>query len=349
MALESLVSAPNKNSFVKANLYIASLLFQLGCRIRHFLYDKAFFSCFHASCPVVSVGNLAVGGTGKTPFIQKLVEELACDPGVIAIVSRGYRSELEQGGGHLVSNGGGPETSVSLAGDEAFWLAQNTNASVWVGKKRFMSIKQACLLGSKLIILEDGLQHRKVFRDVEIVLLDANDLWGRGYFLPRGYLRDLPSRLQKADFVVVTKLGENCDEKEIEKSIRQYTQAPIVGFGLQYVLEQDLVGKQVGAFCGIAKPDSFYKALKDQGLIVVETLTSRDHEIFPQKELEAFASSCKKQGAVALVCTEKDWVKLSSCSKEILPIFVLKMNFVCVWNENVWQEMKQTLHTRCNS
>jgi tetraacyldisaccharide 4'-kinase len=342
-------SKAKKNCLIESVLYGFSLLFQGVCFIRHFLYDYGVLSSVHAKCLVVSVGNIAVGGTGKTPFVQKLVQELSFDPGKIAIVSRGYRSKLEKGGGERISSGSGPIQPVHLAGDEAFMLSKNTKASVWVGKKRFISIERACMQGSSLIILEDGFQHRKVARDFEIVLLDAKDLWGKGYFLPRGLLRDFPSRLKKADWIAVTRIGKEEDKEKIIQSIRRYTNAPVMGFSPSYQLDEAVKKKKVGAFCGIANPSFFYEALRGLGVFVVDTLTSIDHKLPSQAEIEQFALSCKAQGAEALVCTEKDFVKITKLQVSSLPIFALKMDFVCVWNENVWQEMKQTIHTRCNT
>ena len=332
-----------KAPILRGVFYVISLFFQLGVRIRHVLYNRALLKTFTSTRPVISVGNIVAGGTGKTPFVCKLVRELSKVPGYAAILSRGYRSEREKKTSLRVSSGFGPEVPSSICGDEPYWLALETNASVWIGQDRVSSGNMAVEAGAKLLILEDGFQHRRLQRDMEIVLLNGFDLFGKGYFLPRGYLRDSPKRLEKADYVVVTYIEKNHDKAKIYSEIRRFTKAPILGFSAKYSLEEGVKGKKVGAFCGIAKPDIFYEALKSLGLDLVNTFTSADHVIPSKEDLEIFAALSKARGAEYLMCTEKDFVKYSTETDLALPVSVLKMDLECVWNENFWKEMIETI------
>ncbi len=348
MTLESYVidyiEGRRKNSFIRGFLYGISLFFHLGCKIRHCCYDYGIFKSYKVAPPVISVGNLVAGGTGKTPFVEMLVKELSLKVPSIAIIARGYRSTKEKGSGvYQVSKGEGPLLPIDICGDESYWLAKKTQASIWVGKDRVASARLAAKQGSHLIILEDGLQHRRLKRDKEIILLHAADLFGKGHFLPRGYLRDLPIRLEKADFIIVTHLEEGPAKEEILLQIRAFSKAPVIGFSTHYVLQENIAGVKIGAFCGIAKPEFFYKALQDLGGELIETFTSKDHILPSQNELEAFGKQCKQKQAMCLITTEKDDVKLGVNQVAGIPVFVLKMEFKCVWNKNLWQELCQSM------
>lgn len=346
MSFESLVvdciEGKKKNFFLLQAFSLCSILFKFLCKVRHFCYDKKLLKSRQVSCPVISIGNLVAGGTGKTPFVQLIVKELSKKNIPIAILSRGYRSKKTKKT-LQVSSGVGPMQSVESCGDEAYWLAKETNASIFIGKDRIASAKKAIQLGSKLLILEDGMQHRRLKRDIEIVLLHAADLFGKGHFLPMGYLRDFPSRLKKASLIIVTHLEEGASCMEILQKIRVFTEAPVVGFSASYHLQENIAGQKIGAFCGIAKPFFFYKALEGLGGKIVQTLSSEDHMLPVKKNLEDFARNCKEEGVACLVCTEKDYVKLNRNEILGLPVFALKMNFRCVWNENLWQEFCQSI------
>ncbi len=349
MSIESfaveVIEGRKKSLFVQGSFYILSLFFRLITTLRHFLYDFGVFRRYRSSSFIVSVGNIVAGGTGKTPFVRKLVEECIKNPGSIAIFSRGYRSKKKRGNLE-VSKGQGPIVSSEQAGDEPFWLAEKTKASIFVGKDRVLSAHLAEKKNIRVAILEDGFQYRSLERNLDIVLLDALDLFGKGHFLPRGYLRDSPKRLKKADVVVVTHIQENVNKEDVLRQIREFTKAPVLGFRSSYGLDPEVKGALIGAFCGIAKPDLFYLALEDIGCSIVEKLTSLDHMMPSLEDLEHFALDCKSKGAKFLVCTEKDLVKFSNKKSLSLPVVVLKMDFECIWNEKFWKEMCESIKNR---
>ncbi len=347
MGIEScvidLIEGRKRSFFLKNVLYLLSLGYRGIVASRNFLYHSKIFKSYKSPLPVVSVGNLVAGGTGKTPFVQKLISEILKKPGDVAIITRGYRSEAESDS-IQASLGQGPRVSVSVCGDEAYWLASHTKASVFVGRDRERNLKKAFDSKAKIAILEDGFQHRQVQRDVDIVLLSAADLFGKGYCLPRGYLRESPKNLQRADWIIVTQLETRFSSEKILEKIRPFSKAPIIGFSSRFELSPAVKGKKVGAFCGIAKPDSFYKALTE--VEVVKTLTLQDHCAPSIKELNQFALECQRLGAEYLICTEKDQVKLLDTLFTPIPIEVLKMKLECIWNENVWKEMVHSIQTR---
>lgn len=347
MSIESFVidniEERKKTFLLKELLYVISLCFRIGSKVRHFLYDRNLLKTFSSQIPVVSIGNIVAGGTGKTPFARKLIKDLEGNPGDIAILSRGYRSKRKGKISFQVSEGFGPEVPSDISGDEPYWLALETNASIWVGRDRVQSALLATKAGARLLILEDGFQHRQLKRNIEIVLLDASDLFGRNHFLPRGYLRDSPKRLSKADFIVVTRLEENHSKQHILEEIRRFTDVPVLGFKAKYQVEESIKGKKVAAFCGIAKPESFYSALKSLGFDLVNSFTSVDHVMPSCEELEIFASIAKIKGAECLLCTEKDYVKYPVERVLPLPMFVLKMDLECIWNEDVWEKVIESI------
>jgi len=349
MSLESFVieyiEGKRTNPLIKGGLFVLSLCFQTIIRARNFLYDTHLLKTEKVPSFVVSVGNIVAGGTGKTPFVEMLIKELAISGKTIAVLSRGYRSKNKREV-LCVSKGNGPLQSVEIAGDEPYWLAQRTRAFVIVSKNRALAAKYAINLGASLIILEDGMQHRKLHRDMEIVILHGKDLFGKGLFLPAGYLRDLPESLAKASQIIVTHLDEVSDKEKIEAAIRRYSSARVIGFAALYTAEQELQGVKIGAFCGIGKPSVFYEALRSLGSDVVGTLSSEDHMLPSVETLKQFAKECKQKGASYLVCTEKDRIKLPFDSIFDLPILTVNMKFKCIWNENLWQELCQSIAGR---
>jgi tetraacyldisaccharide 4'-kinase len=181
--------------------------------------------------------------------------------------------------------------------------------------------------------------------------LHAQDLWGGGQFLPRGYLRDFPQRLKQAKWIVVThwEEGNSSNQEDIIEQIQKYTDAPIMGLQTKYLLEEEVIRKRkIGAFCGIARPSVFYQALSSFDMQIVKKLSLKDHGTPSLRQLCVFADDCQRLGAKYLVCTEKDLVKWSEKDLDCLPLPLvpLKMEFTCTWNQNVWKEMIQSIKNK---
>ncbi len=311
------IEGRRKGAFLKGALYAMSGFFEMGVKLRNIAFDRQWIKEKKVSIPVISIGNIIAGGTGKTAFIQRFAKDLRTI-GKVSILSRGYRSEIEKVGGslHLVEQS---RITPEVCGDEAYLLFKSLPEVVlFVGKDRVLNAERAVYHEADLILLDDGMQYRILYRDLEIVMLHADDLYGKGFFLPRGYLRDSPKRLESADAVIVNHIQDLDHFCEMEKEISQWTKVPIIGTRMvpeeieTYSGEhlRGLKDRRIGTFCGLGKPDSFFKTLFEIGGEIVEKWILPDH-IGPTKEgLINFADRCLERGCDIIICSEKDWVKL---------------------------------------
>jgi tetraacyldisaccharide 4'-kinase len=290
---------------------------------------------------VISIGNIAVGGTGKTPLVELLASELSSQfP--LAIVTRGFKSQSEHRNVRIDIE---EPNGSSLYGDEPMLLSLKTKVPVFVGKNRFKSGLMAIEEGAKCILLDDGMQHRKLHRDLEIAIVDAKDPFCSHRFLPAGFLRDEVSALKKADVIIALSV---CNEKEycaVRKKLRAVSEAPLVGMYKQPIWTHDV--KKVGLFCGIGKPEQFVETVRDLKLDIVDTLFSLDHKVPSFEELHGYALSCKAKGAEALICTEKDQIKL--VSKELpLPVLALPIVLKVAQGKEAWEKFLKTVVKKVN-
>ncbi len=332
------IEGEKKAPFVKVLLQSASQCYRIGIAIRNFAYDRELLSATKIAMPVISVGNIVAGGTGKTPFVQLLVQELL-KMGKVAILSRGYRSAIEKSGKVAKLD---VRSSPQAFGDEPVFLARKLEAAmVFAGKRRIESAKAAALQGAEIIVLDDGMQHRKLARDIEIVVMDGQDLFGKGFYLPRGFLRDSPKRLREADFIVVSSVKNEKEWNTLKVEIKKYSNAPLIGVQLKTLNGRVIKGKKVAVFCAIAKPLKFMKTVEEAGAHIICKMTALDHSAFTQKELINFSEKAKAEGAELLVCTEKDFVKLSEPFGFDLPLVALKTEFTIFSGEAYFIDLLQ--------
>lgn len=311
---EEIMTGRRKGGLLSFPLLLISWFYGLAVRLRHLYYDAG-FGCTKVSIPVISVGNVTVGGSGKTPFAQYFASKLA-ENVKVAIISRGYGSERARGKQSLKIS---PDRRAKYVGDEPLLLAKNVQkADVWVGAHRRESAKCAIEQGSEVAILDDGMQHRKIHRDFEIVCVDANTQFLNGHFLPRGFLRDDPKRMKNADLIIV--YGENVDTSPI----RKYTQAPIVRMKKEVMNPEVYERKKVALFCGISQPHRFFDMVQSGAEEIMQHAYVDDHAPFEQ--LDAFAKSAKERGAECIVCTEKDLVKIDPNQELALPVYAVKLS-----------------------
>ena len=334
-------------SFLRLILRIFSLIFQLAVTIKNWAFDRGWLRKYYPPVPlVISIGNIVAGGTGKTPVTMMIADEFY-NTFLIAILSRGYRGKAESLPTPVwLSKGNGPMHPASFCGDEPYLLALNLpKALVFVGKDRHKSSNMAARAGAQVILLDDGMQHRRLARDLEVVVIDAYDPFGQGYFLPRGFLREGARSLIRADLIILNHIQDPEVFESCRRKIKPFTKAPMVGTRMQVVGVFDLEGnpidslrgKIVGAFCGIAHPDYFQKTVAEEGAQVVSNLVVPDHENFDLTALEKFAILCKTAGAHYLVCTEKDKVKLNIGQQLALPVVWLKTKLGLVHGESEWK------------
>jgi tetraacyldisaccharide 4'-kinase len=316
----------------------AAWLYRGGLAIREAAYQSGWFHRGRLACPVVSVGNLTVGGTGKTPSVEFVARRLTDGGRRVAIVSRGYgrRSSAPV---ELVSDGSGPRVPVDHAGDEPLLLARRLpGVAVVVGADRLAAGRWTVEhLRPDVVLLDDGFQQRRLLKDVEIVCVDARAPWGPGGLFPRGTLREPPSALARAHLLIATRAGEGRSRLGVLDEIRWYA-GPLsclaanyavegleeVGSGSRHPLEA-LHGRHVLAFAGIAAPERLAETLAASGALVRDVVPFPDHHAYGPRDLDAVARRARAVGASLLVTTEKDAVRLASAGEPALPMWMLRV------------------------
>lgn len=285
----------------------------LGARNRY--YDRP-EAIRHAPVPVLSVGNLTVGGTGKTPLVAWLAGQLLALGRRPAVVSRGYGGTAGRGP-CVVSRGQGPLCSADVCGDEPYLLARSLPmVSVVVGADRWAGATAAAGAGADVVILDDGFQHRRLARDLDLVLLDARDPFGGFRLLPAGTLREPIRGLARADLALVTRSRPDQTHEAIESEVRRHNpHAPILRAGHRRVGFFDSAGRTAErprnavVFCGIGNPRSFRDDLEAENVRIAAFEASRDHHRYDVAEVRRLRSLAASLNAVP-VTTEKDLVRL---------------------------------------
>lgn len=308
-------------------LRVLSIVFRQMVSSRNFLYSRQIFKSKDVACRVVSIGNLTVGGTGKTPVVIKTVELLQSIGCSVAVVSRGYK---RKGSGHfVVSDGDSFIANPEDSGDEPHIIASSlAGVPVVVGKDRYRAAEYAFShFRPDVIVLDDAFQHRRLFRNVDVVTIDAGNPYGNGYFLPRGILRELPKELKRAKAVIVTNFHDGMRRDRIERMIRYFNSKVPIFYsthkpkGLRpagnanneagersgnHTAPESLRGAKIAALSNIACPESFRRTLISLGAVIIRHHIMADHHRYTQEELERIESDSIDAGAEMLVMTAKD-------------------------------------------
>ncbi len=312
------------------------VLYGAVTRARLAAYRSGLFSISQLPVPVISVGNITTGGTGKTPLVDWVCRVLAGDGYKTCVLTRGYRRsnpEVQV----VVSDGTRVLADARQSGDEPFLLARNLLgvAAVIANADRVAAGHWAIQnFGTSAFVLDDGFQHLRISRDLDIVTIDATNPWGDGALLPHGRLREELSGLSRANCIVITRAEQIESLDYLKKSIQRYTPAPILTSRMVTsrlrTIHGDVVDKSrlsnepVGAFCGIGNPASFFTHLQREGAKLTLTHAYPDHHVYKQFEVDQLAARAKAAGATALVTTAKDAVKLDALSIA-LPCYVLEV------------------------
>ena len=282
-------------------LYLLSLLYGGAVDLRNFLYDREILKSKKLPVPVVSVGNISAGGTGKTSLVRYLAQELGRTLRM-AVLLRGYRRKSK--GALIVSEWGEIRAGIEEAGDEAYLLAKLLpRVSVVVSEDRYEGGVLAVQdLGAELVILDDGFQHRKLYRNIDIVLLKKGDLTDR--LLPAGLLREPVRNIARADTVVLSYQDVEPFEfefggKPIFKMFRKFT--GLLNTRFERVPLEALKDREVIAFAGLGSNEQFFRSLEKLGFKLKERLSFPDHYHYRDFEL-------KKEEVY--ITTLKDMVKL---------------------------------------
>lgn len=312
--------------------------FYLGViNFRNWLYDHKIFKEDRLACPVISVGNITVGGTGKTPCVIMLARMLQKNGFQPAVISRGYGGSSVSRY-NVVSDGDKILLDSATAGDEPLLMAHALKGiPVITGAKRIIPGRAAIdKFGANVLICDDAMQHRQIFRDINLVLMDGKSLQGKNYILPRGRFREPLQEIRRADAILMTRFeeGTKTDEKirmliatekiPVFRSIHQ-PQDIIRGDYSESQPASGLKGKKVFAFCGIANPDSFEKTLLAVQAGLLSFKIFADHHRFGEKEVEELKAGFIKSGADYLVTTEKDAMRLQGYPEFLKELFVLRV------------------------
>ena len=319
-------------NLVRKFLFPFAILYGFITSIRNFFFDKGILKSYSFDVPVIAVGNLSVGGTGKTPQIEYLIRLLSSKYKV-ATLSRGYKRKSE---GFVLADA---HSNASILGDEPFqFYTKFPNIQVAVDANRKNGIEQLLSQESKpdIILLDDAYQHRKVKAGFYILLTSYGDLYADDFILPTGNLRESRSGAQRANLVIVTKCPENLslDEQQKIKEKLKLTVSQELYFSfidydekvyseIQSLTVEEIKNTDTVLLAGIAKPKPFFDYLKGEK---TETLTFPDHHHFTEVEIEAIANKTKKK---IIITTEKDYVRLKdSILKDRLFYLSIRSSFI---------------------
>lgn len=326
-----------------------SYLYEFGVRCKLSLYTSGLKKKERLNCCVISIGNITVGGTGKTPTAQRMasiIKELGYR---VVILNRGYRSHWGKDIG-VVSDGEKIYMTAYEAGDEAYLMAKTLpGVPVIIGKNRAITGRYAVdKMKAEVIIMDDGYQHWQLERDLDIVLVDTLNMFGNGCVLPRGTLREPLENLNRGDLFLLTKTDQSSALSRIQlrKTIARYnSKAPVMesihhpknfveiadwykGISQNFKELSELQGKDVMVFSAIGNPSSFEQTLSSIGLNILEAVRYPDHHDYGMLEMQYIAELAKRKNAVAMVTTAKDAVKIPTeyiYSDRQIPLYILNM------------------------
>ena len=331
-------------------LFPFSVMYGVIVSLRNLFFDMGLLRSVDIGLPVISVGNITVGGTGKTPIVKNVAGILMEAGKKVAIISRGYGRMTT--GTIVVSDGENIVSDANSSGDEPMMLAKSLqNAVVIVDEDRVRGAKKAMdEFKAEVIILDDGFQHRYLQRNKDIVLMDAEHLPFKTMMLPAGYRREPKRSLHRADAIMMTK---SVTASETGKIVRQWGvgssqrifSSSFTPSGIKHLFGgvkqslEILKGHTAVVFCGIARPESFMNSLVSCGVIIKETKAFSDHHDFERAEIDAIIESFHHHKADFILTTEKDAVRLQKFESILkdLPVLSLIMD-VTVHQKDEWKK-----------
>ncbi|HYO91292.1 MAG TPA: tetraacyldisaccharide 4'-kinase, partial [Pyrinomonadaceae bacterium] len=314
------------------------LLYGAAMRARTALYKRRLLRSFRLSAPVISVGNITTGGTGKTPVVAWIAEALSGEGLRVCILTRGYgrRDEAKR---VLVSDGQEILSNAEEGGDEPLMLAEmlRGKAAVISDRNRVAAAAWAREhLKSELFVLDDGFQHLRVRRELDIVTVDGTNPFGGGRLLPQGRLREPLRSLSRADLIIITRSEQARDISALKREVERWSGRKNVILSrtrtgavrpLTHATHGPLSAPnayRVAAFCAIGNSQSFFRHLEGIGYDLTCTRAFTDHHLYTQSDVDSITREALERGAEALLTTAKDAVKLRQLSFE-LPCFVVEI------------------------
>lgn len=355
-----------KANLTRAFLFGLSKIFQVAIKIRRFLYNWRIFRDRTLGVQVIAIGNLTVGGTGKTPVVEKFARELRDAGRNVAILSRGYRSKPvpvhtklvnkillreDQTPPRVVSDGKSLLLDSETAGDEPYMLASNLkDVVVLVDKDRVKSGRYAIeKFGCDTLLLDDGFQYWNLRgRRHDVVLIDRQQPFGNEHMLPRGTLREPPSHLARAHTIFITKSDGKTAELR-ERIAKLNSTAAVIECIHQPLYFEDvftgerkgldlLAGKKVASLSGIAQPESFEQSLAKLGGTLVYSKRFADHHRFTQQEILNAINRAVKRQADIILTTQKDAVRFPKIDRRDLPFYFMRVEIKIVAGANDFQD-----------
>jgi len=353
-------------SILRGTLYFLSFFYERIVQLRLYLYRKRIFRERTLGCLVISIGNLTVGGTGKTPVVEKFARALQAGGRRVAILSRGYKSvpksrqrnwferkfmeDVEPP--RIVSDGKHVLLDPLTAGDEPYMLAQNLqDVIVLVDINRVKSGRYAVDKWKvDTLLLDDGMQFLHLKHRLEIVLIDRQAPFGNEYLLPRGTLRESPRNLRRASYIFITKNTGEPNDALIARIRRYNRTAEIIECAHRPLYLQNIYtgerlsldrlhGLFVGSICAIAAPESFEGALRNLGANVDLALRFIDHHYFTGNEIRSFINRCVRRDLAMIVTTEKDAVRMPRLPETDVkvPIYFMRVEIDILSGHESWE------------
>ncbi|RJO65137.1 MAG: tetraacyldisaccharide 4'-kinase [Candidatus Omnitrophota bacterium] len=311
-----------------------------------------------AGCKVISIGNLVLGGTGKTLLVERVSQFLAQHNHPYTIVSRGYKRPCFKKDNVFV-------VPYATLGDELYMLSLNLNKAVLIAdSNRVRALRRAVAeYKADTVILDDGFQQWHIHKDLEIVTINANNPFGNFRMIPRGILREPIQSLARADIFVLTKIGEQSDTRPLVERLKKINPSALIveshyqPLGLYHIADKDamfdvslLKGKKVALLCGIADPDSFERSLKEIGAEIALSFVFADHYCYEDKDVARVLRASGECSITTIVTTEKDSVRLAHLMPKYkdagVSILVLKIQIAMHKNEKEFFDRLLALFSR---
>lgn len=335
----NLISAGSANPVVvllRFFLNIAAKGYSLVVTLRNFLYTKSWFEIHNVDVPVISIGNITTGGTGKTPLVIWLCNHSTKNYNCV-ILTRGYKTTQNHMDEPAILAESCPQTKVIVNPDRVEGAVEAVNK-----------------LGAKVLIMDDGFQHRRLQRDLDIVTIDATCPFGYGKLLPAGLLRESVASLKRADAVVLTRCDQISESKlsQIEKRLQLINPGMIIAKsihnpifakavdGEEITIEQ-LKNKKIFAFCGIGNPDAFLNSIKNIGVNLVGSKIYNDHHQYTSGDIGFIQGQANRSGADLILSTHKDWTRTTLLTplKKGIPFAYLAVEIKFIAGEDILKQL----------
>jgi tetraacyldisaccharide 4'-kinase len=354
-------------------LRLLSFLYLGIVQVRLYLYQNRILKERQLGCLVISIGNLTVGGTGKTPVVEMFAKALQSGGRRVAILSRGYKSVdrrrknswweklLAQGSENpprIVSDGKSVLLDSATAGDEPYMLASNLKGvAVVVDKDRVKAGLHAIKnLDADTLLLDDGLQYLHLKHRLDIVLVDRQAPFGNEHLLPRGTLREPPWNLRRASYILITKCDGDSNDELVHRIRRYNRTAEIIEcrhrpLYLKHVYKDERLPLEylselyIASFCGIAAPESFESGLRRLGANIELSRHFADHHRYTERELTQFLQRCVRRDVSAVITTEKDAVRFPLIDPLEVPIYYLRVEIEIINGQKTWEQCLQRICT----